>query len=297
MGDLTFVFIARLWLSFLLALPAAHAVGPVAVVDDSGTTVRLDAPARRILTLAPHAAELVDAAGAGASIVGVIKGSDYPPYVKSLPVVGDTNAIDLERIAALAPDLIVTWPWTTPAQTARLRAQGIAVFEADPRRIEGIADDIERIGDLAGTPAAARRNAARLRARLADVAQRKQTPLRVFYQVADAPLFTLGGRHIVSEAIARCGGRNIFGALTIPAPEVGIEAVLAADPEVIVAGTNGAVRPAWLDRWRAWPVLAAVKREALYTVDANLLHRPGPRFIDGVAQLCDALADARRRRD
>jgi iron complex transport system substrate-binding protein len=296
-GDVTFGVLARLCLSFLLGLPAAHALGAVAAVDDSGTTIRLDAPARRIVTLAPHAAELVYAAGAGASIVGVIRGSDHPPEVRALPLVGDANALDLERIAVLAPDLIVTWPWTTPAQTARLRAQGIAVFEADPRRIEGIADDIERIGDLAGTSTVARPAAAALRTRLADIARRSEAPLRVFYQVADAPLFTLGGHHIVTDAIARCGGRNIFDTLTIPAPEVGIEAVLAADPEVIVAGTAGAVRPAWLDRWRAWPVLAAVKRNALYTVDANLLHRPGPRFVDGVAQLCDALAQARRRRE
>jgi iron complex transport system substrate-binding protein len=297
MGDLMFASLARLCLPLLLALSGAHALAAVAVVDDSGAAIRLDAPARRIVTLAPHAAELVDAAGAGASIVGVIKGSDYPAYVASLPVVGDTNAIDLERITALAPDLIVTWPWTTPAQTARLRAQGIAVFEADPRRIAGIADDIERIGDLAGTSESARPTAAALRGRLARIGQRSEAPLRVFYQVADAPLFTLGGHHIVSEAIARCGGRNVFDRLTIPAPEVGIEAVLAADPEVIVAGTNGAMRPAWLDHWRAFPALAAVKRGALYTVDANLLHRPGPRFVDGVAQLCGALAEARRTRD
>ena len=120
------------------------------------------------------------------------------------------------------------------------------------------------------------------------------TPLTVFYQVSDAPLFTLGGHHLVSEAITRCGGRNVFETLTMPAPQVSTEAVLAADPQVILAGTDNAVRPAWLDAWTRWPALAAVRRHALYAVDANLLHRPGPRFADGVAQLCEALAKARR---
>ena len=118
--------------------------------------------------------------------------------------------------------------------------------------------------------------------------------LTVFYQVSDAPLFTLGGHHLVSEAITRCGGRNVFETLTMPAPQVSTESVLAADPQVILAGTDNAVRPAWLDAWTRWPALAAVRRHALYAVDANLLHRPGPRFADGVAQLCEALAKARR---
>jgi len=278
---------------FVLVTTAAHA--QVSVVDDTGATVTLPAPAQRIVALAPHAAELVHAAGAGARLVGVIKGSDFPAAVRSLPVVGDANALDLERIALIAPDLVVTWPWTTPAQVGWLREHGIAVFEADPRTIDGIPDDVERIGVLAGTRAPAMAAAGALRRRIRELAvPTKAVPLRVFYQVADAPLFTLGGHHLVSQAIAVCGGRNVFEALTIPAPQVSVEAVLAANPQVIVAGTDDAARPSWLDRWARWPALDAARSGALYVVDANLLHRPGPRFIDGVAQLCEALASARR---
>jgi iron complex transport system substrate-binding protein len=125
-------------------------------------------------------------------------------------------------------------------------------------------------------------------------AQVDEPALRVFYQVSDVPLFTLGGQHLVNEAISQCGGRNVFAALALPAPQVSVEAVLAADPQVIVAGTDGAERPAWLERWRQWTGIDAVRRNALYAVDANLLHRPGPRFIDGIAQLCDVLSMARR---
>src|SRR6185437_12896804 len=126
----------RLLLSALLvAVPAGAAVR---VVDDTGATVALAAPATRIITLAPHAAELVYAAGAGARVVGVMKGSDYPPAAAKLPVIGDVAALDLEKIVMLAPDLIVTWPWTTPAQVAWLRARGVAVFEADAHTIDGI---------------------------------------------------------------------------------------------------------------------------------------------------------------
>lgn len=280
----------------LAALAATLAHAEISVVDDTGATVNLRTPARRIVTLAPHAAELVFAAGAGAALVGVIKGTDYPQAATSLPIIGDAVALDLERLAALAPDLIVTWPWTTPAQVNWLRDRGIAVFEADARTVDAIAADIERIGVLAGTESDASVAATKLRARIAALGPHTSgAPLRVFYQVSDVPLFTLGGRHLVSKAIALCGGRNVFDELTIPAPQVGVESVLTADPQVIVAGTADAKRPDWLDRWNSFASVAAAQRKALYVVDANLLHRPGPRFVDGVAQLCAALVDARRR--
>jgi iron complex transport system substrate-binding protein len=284
------------WLLLSALLVAAPAGADVRVVDDTGATVALAAPATRIITLAPHAAELVYAAGAGARVVGVMKGSDYPPAVAELPVIGDVAALDLEKIVMLAPDLIVTWPWTTPAQVAWLRARGVAVFEADAHTIDGIATDIERIGALSGTDAAARAAAMQFRTRVAQLARdgRDGAPLRVFYQLSGVPLFTLGGRHLVSQAIARCGGENVFAGLTIPAPQVSVEAVLAANPQAIIAGTDDARRPAWLDDWSRWPALDAVRHHALFVVDANLLHRPGPRFVDGIAQLCGTLADARR---
>ncbi|MEO8536531.1 MAG: ABC transporter substrate-binding protein [Betaproteobacteria bacterium] len=206
---------------------------------------------------------------------------------------------DLETIVGLAPDLVVTWPWTSPVQVAWLRRRGIAVFEADAATVAGIADDVERIGALAGTSEVANAAASALRGRIARIARAHAgvAPLRVFYQVADAPIYTLGGRHIVSRAIEACGGVNVFGALSLPAPQVGVEGVIAANPQVIIAGTEGAKFPPWLAAWRRWPAIDAVRRHALYAVDANWLHRPGPRFVDGVAQLCDVIAQARGERD
>lgn len=281
------------WLALLLAAPAFAAIG---VIDDTGAHVEVAQPAARIVTLAPNTAELVDAAGAGGRIVGVVRGTDYPPAMRSRPVVGDVSALDLERIAMLAPDLIVTWPWTTPRQVSTLRDRGIPVFEANPRTIDAIATDIERLGRLTGTSAIAAAAARAFRKRVANAADSRGRgpPLRVFYQVSDAPLFTLGGAHLVSQALRMCGGENVFARLTLPAPEVSLEAVLAANPQVIIAGTDDARRPAWLDAWSRWRKIDAVRHHALYTVDANLLHRPGPRFADGIEQLCRTLENARR---
>jgi iron complex transport system substrate-binding protein len=274
-------------------LPAAMAA--VQAVDDAGATVTLAAPALRIVSLAPHATELLYAAGAGERVVGVLATSDWPPEVAGKPRVGDSRALDLERIVALAPDLVVTWPFAAPAQVGPLVARGVPVFIANPATIDGIAVDLERLGTLAGTAPIATARAAELRARLARLQTRYAgaRTVRVFYEIWNAPLYTIGGGHLISQALRMCGGENVFAALTLPAPGVSVEAVLAARPEAIFAGADGAVRPAWLDDWKRWPALPAVARGNLFTVDANLLHRAGPRFVDGVEQLCATLAEAR----
>jgi iron complex transport system substrate-binding protein len=295
----------------VLVAAAVPALAVVQAVDDTGATVRLAAPARRIVSLAPHATELLVAAGAGGRIVGAVAATavsapsrapgspDRPGLADaaSAPVnVGDARSLDLERIVALEPDLIVTWPYTVPSQVEALAARGARVFVTDPATIDGIATDIERLGVLAGADAQARATAAAFRERIARLRGSRSAAarLRVFYQIWNAPLYTVGGRHLVSEAIGVCGGENVFAALTLPAPSVAVEAVLAAQPEAIVAGGDGGVRPAWLDDWQRWPALPAVARGALFAVNADHLHRAGPRFVDGVEALCAALDAARK---
>ena len=278
-----------------LALWAAAANAAVEAMDATGTMVKLSAPATRIVSLAPHATELLYAAGAGVRVVGVLASSDWPPEVALQPKVGDARALDLERILTLAPDLVVTWPFAAPAQVDALRARGVAVFVSNPATIDGIAADLERLGVLTGTLPVAMARAADFRAQLARLTAGRVgvRTVRVFYEIWNAPLYTVGGGHLISEAIRVCGGENVFASLSLPAPGVSIEAVLAAGPEAIVAGADRGVRPAWLDEWKRWTALPAVAGDNLYTVDANLLHRAGPRFVDGVSQLCAVLDKAR----
>ena len=283
-------------LAAAIALVAGMARADVAVVDDLGQEIRLASPARRIVALAPHATELVFAAGAGDRIVGVVRGSNHPAAAQALPVIGDVQALDLERIIALKPDLIVSWPYTTPAQVDKLRERGFAVFVTDPRTIDGIATNIERLGALAQTRVDAEKHAAEFRSSIARaVAPSIDRRVRVFYEIWNAPLFTIGADHLITHAIAACGGENVFASIAIPAPQVSIEAVIAARPDTIIAGTEGAKRPPWLDEWRRWTTLPAVRDDLLQVVDADRLHRPGPRFAEGVAQLCAAIARARVR--
>jgi iron complex transport system substrate-binding protein len=254
------------------------------------------APAQRIVSLAPHATEILFAIGAGPRVVGTLDTSDWPAAARSIPRVGDWRALDLERIVALAPDLVVTWPWTAPAQVEALRARGIAVFTSNPATIDGIAADMEQLAVLIGSADSGRREAEAFRARVARIRARyaDARKIRVFYEIWDAPLYTIGGRHLITQAIEACGGENVFAAPTLPAPTVDVEAVLAAAPEAIVAGADRGARPAWLDGWRRWKALPAVAADRLYVVDADLLHRPGPRFPEGIAALCAVIAKARR---
>jgi len=278
----------------LIAAPFVRAA-PVAAIDATGERVELGSSARRIVSLAPHATELLFAAGAGAQIVGVLAPADFPAEAKSVPRVGDSSRLDFERILALKPDLAVAWPYLAPGQIERLRALRIPLFVSDPRTPAAIADELERLGALAGTGATASRAAAALRSRLVALERRERGSARlsVFYEIWPSPLYTIGGGHLISAALDLCGGENIFARLAMPAPQVGIEDVLAAQPEAIIAGTDDAVRPPWLDDWRRWRSLPAVAHGNLFVTDANLLHRAGPRFISGMEGLCTALDRAR----
>jgi iron complex transport system substrate-binding protein len=285
-----------LFFAFCLLSPA---LAEVAVVDGTGTTVRLDRPARRIITLAPHLAETLFAAGAGDRLVGTVDYSDYPEAVKKLPRVGGYSRLDLEAVLALEPDLIVAWhTGNASANIDKLRGFGFPIYLSQPDRLEDVAGEIERLGRLAGTSEAADEAARQLNARLSALrGQYSGRPVvRTFYQIWKQPLSTVGGRQIISSVIHLCGGENVFGGLKTIAPAIGVEAVLAADPEAIVASGMDEARPEWLDDWKRWPTLTAVARDNLFFVPPDLIQRHTPRLLDGAERLCRHLETARSRR-
>jgi len=288
--------------ALLVCVTPAHAA-PISVTDDTGATVTLAAPAQRVISLAPHVTEMLYAAGGGAKIVGAVSYSDYPPEARQIPRVGDNKALDLERIVALKPDLIVVWRHgNAQRQLDRLRDLHVPLFFSEPHRLDDIAVTLKRLGTLLGTsqtadPAANafRADIARLRVRYA-----ARPPVSVFYQVWDEPLMTLNGEHMISDVIALCGGRNVFANLEPLVPTVSTEAVLAANPEAIVTASPGATAPdqplPQLDKWRAWPRLTAAARNNLFAIDGDLINRPAPRLAQGAALLCQDLEIARSRR-
>lgn len=285
------------YICVLLQAGFSSAVAAVSVLDDTNHTVTLTTPAQRIISLGPHATELLYAAGAGSKIVGTIEYSDYPPEARHIPSVGSSTALDLERIIALKPDLLIAWgSGNSTAQVAKLRSLGIPVFDSDPRNFEAIASSLERLARLAGTEAVGRPAAKDFRVHLDKITTTYQhrPVVRVFYQVWREPLMTLNDTHIASAVIRLCGGQNIFGQLPQLAPTVDIEAVLNANPEVIVSD-NRPNDDTWLEL-RRFPKLTAVARGNLFLIDLALLTRAGPRIIDGAEALCKNFDVARSRR-
>lgn len=291
----------RTWagLASALALFGGEALATegLSVVDDAGRKVEMTAPARRVVALAPDLAELMYAAGAGARLVGVADRSDFPAEVKAIPRVGDAHGFDYERIFSLKPDLVLGWSGgNAPQHLARLEALGLKLYLSDIRDPEGIASTVERLGRLAGSERAAGPAAAELRRRLLVLREQyaRRSELSVFYQVWGHPLYTLGGTHLISAALKVCGARNVFEDLSALAAVIETESVLKRDPDVIIAAGDRGARPGWLDGWMRWPQLKAVRLGRLLVVDADLMNRHSPRFVDGTEALCLALDSQRR---
>jgi iron complex transport system substrate-binding protein len=278
----------------LLAAAVARGQGPV-VIDDAGQRLALGRPAQRIVSLAPHVTELLFAAGAGAYVVAVSRYSDHPAAARRLPQIGDSARVDLEAIAALRPDLVVAWGSAlTPAVANLLARMQIPVFRSEPHTLEQIASNLERLGLLAGTSAAAGPAARAFRSRLQALrtAHAGSRPLSVFFQTWSDPLMTVNGQQVITDALAVCAGRNIFAQGQLLAPAVDPESVVAADPDAIVsgieAGVTAATSPAFA-RWRSLPQLRAGLPGHLIALDADQIARPAPRILTAVETLCRAL--------
>jgi iron complex transport system substrate-binding protein len=275
------------WLLLLawLAEPA-DAVARASPDPTTGSPV-----ARRIVTLAPHITELLYAAGAGERLVATVEYSDYPAAARRVPRIGDAYRIDLERLLVLQPDLVLTWAGGTPAAVLeRLDAMGLRHEPVVTERLDDVPRALRRIGVLAGAEPGAERVAVDYERRLAQLrrSHAARAPRSVFIEVDDRPLYTVNDRHVISEVVALCGGRNVFGTLGQIAPQVALEAVLAADPEVILSLDDAVADP--LAEWRRWPQLRAVRAGAVHSLPADLLTRPTPRILDGVEIACARLA-------
>lgn len=290
-------FVKTAVLGLMLITGAAHAA--VSVQDDGGNKVTLAQPAQRIVSLAPHATELIFAAGGGERIVGTVGYSDYPAAAVKIPRVGSHQQIDVERIIALKPDLLVVWlHGNSERQLEHVRKLGIPFFFSEPKKLADIPANIERLGVLMGTEQQANKTAAAERVELARLAAqyRNRPTVRMFYQVWGKPLYTLNGGNIMSDVIRLCGGENVFAHLPIPAPTVTTEAVLLENPEVMMTGDRQAEKSGGLEIWKTYKNLLAVKNDNLFSVDADLVNRAGPRLIEGAAMVCEKLELARSRR-
>jgi iron complex transport system substrate-binding protein len=291
------VRLAASLIALLLVLSACGAENSPAGTNGPAAS-RVGNPSElRIVTLAPHLAELVFAVGAGDTLVGVSSFTDYPDAALALPVVGDAFVTDRELLAILHPDLLLAWESGTPVHVIDdLRAAGFVVDVIRSKSLDDVATALEQIGELTGHRRQAREQADRFRDGIA-VRRRDHVnsePIRVFYQVAMRPLYTVNADHYISELISVCGGENIFSDLVDLAPMVAVEAVIERDPEVLLAGDTGQADT--FDEWQRWPGIAANRYANHFLLPAAELGRPTPRLLLAADAMCTALATARSHR-
>jgi vitamin B12 transport system substrate-binding protein len=241
----------------------------------------------RVVSLAPSLTETMLDLGAADLLVGVLDGGERPPALVDLPSVGRYGQLQAEALLSLQPDLVLLWPDSVGAAgRAQLKDLAIAQLVVEPRSLEQLARSFIEIGERIGRADQGHRLARRFESGLAALRERhrRPVPLRVFYQVWDRPLYTLGGRQIVSDALRVCGAENVFAELPLPAPQVSVEAVLQRDPAVILVS-----EPGQASAWKDWPQLTAVKKGQVWAVPDRGLERPSFQMLQATERLCRLL--------
>ena len=256
----------------------------------------LEKPAQRIISLAPHITENLFAAGIGNLLVGVVNYSDYPPKAAQIKQVGGYNNFNIELILSLQPDLVIAWKeGNQRAQVEQLISLGMTVYINEPKTLEDIGRDIAKFGVLSGheehADVVSRAFLAELDTLYKQYSGREK--ISVFYQVWDSPLLTINEQQVIGQIIDLCSGQNVFAELGSLTPEISVEAVLAADPQAIIASGMGEARPGWLDSWKRWSFLSAVKNDNLFFIPPDIIQRYTPRILQGTQRLCQQIQTAR----
>ncbi len=284
--------------TLVLALGVSQASPPAAtgpaltrtVTDDSGRTVSVGSAPLRIVSLAPGATEMLFAAGGGSQVIATVEYSDEPPAARQVPRIGDVAAVDLERLVALHPDVVIAWPaGTNPAQRAKIARLNIPIYEQQVARLAELADSVRRLGLLTGTEADAARAAQDIDVRLASLKAaylKNAAHPTVLLQVWNRPIYTVGGRQLMSDALEICGARNLFADLPEAGPVVDTEAVIGRDPDIIVAAAPPGEGAAWLAGWRRFGSMKAVREGHLVVFEDQAFSRLGPSVIDATEGLC-----------
>lgn len=262
---------------------------PLVVYDDIGVRVMLARPAQRIISLAPHATELVFSLGMGQYVIGRDKASDYPKAVLNIDTVADFQQVQIDKLLALKPDLIVDWQNSVlEKHRTLLQKNNIAIFISRPQSFRAIASNMEKLGSLLGVAEKGRQQAHVLLQEV-DKLQKKYQRIprkKVYIQLSHDPLLSVSNRLFIGDMVTRCGGENIFADSVAQLPIVNVETVLAANPAVIFYTGSTAD---FLQRWQKYPLLTAIKNNAFIGVSSDLISRPGPRLIDAQRFICHAM--------
>ena len=265
----------------------------VSVVDDTGSKITLESPAKKIISLSPGLTELIFSAGGGDYLKGVVSYSNFPEAANKVPQIGSYNSVDIEKIVALNPDLIVAWKsGNPPLQISKLKKLGLNVYTNETRDFEGIPSTLLRLGILMNTTITANNAATKFNRRLEELSRRyPKDGLKksVFIQIWNQPMMSINGQHLISKIVEQCNGLNIFHDTSQLTLSLDVETIIQKDPDVIFVTRQGDLGNSWLSRWKKWDFMKAVKNNRLYTVNPDFVVRHTPRILDGIEQVCGYL--------
>jgi iron complex transport system substrate-binding protein len=231
-------------------------------------------------------------------IEATVEYSEYPDAARNIARIGDAFRLDIERIVSLQPDLVIAWDSGNPGPAiSQIRSLGLNVWSVEISELEEIPRVIESLGRAVGREATAADPARAFRSRRAVLEERYRgkEAIDYFYQVDAQPLFTINGEHLISKALALCGGRNIFADQPGLAFQVAHEAVVVADPDALLAPWLPDMENP-LQGWLTWPGMKAVGQGALFLLNADEISRGTPRMLDSLELACKLMQDLRKRR-
>lgn len=271
------------------ASPAA--AGPVTVTDDAGTEVTLDAPAAKVVSVAPANTEIAFALGAGDKLVGVTTLCDYPAEAKQIAKIGDFSNPSLEKIVALEPDLVLVTSGEQDRFRAKLADLGVATYMVDPTDLDELYADLENVGDLMGVRGNADTVVGDMKEQVAAIEEKvagAEAPT-VFFEIYGEPLMTAGTGTIIDDLVTTAGGVNMGAAAGDWYPQYNAEKLIEEDPQVYVAVKGSMSDPVAIAERPGYDQLTAVRNGAVYIIDDNLVTRPGPRVVLGLQQLAQMI--------
>ncbi|MFT6529726.1 MAG: vitamin B12 transport system substrate-binding protein [Psychrosphaera sp.] len=254
-------------------------------------------PAQRIIALAPHIVESLFDIGAGGKIVATVDYADYPKQALDIPRVGGYYGLQIEKILQLNPDLVLVWRNGNKAEDiAKLENLGLTLAFSDPDNIDGVASELRLFGALTGHEQQAEKLALEYTQELSRLRQtyQDQTPISVFYQLWSEPLMSVNKNTWIHQLIQTCGATNVFADNSTDYPQLSMENIIVAKPQLIIMPQENSEKPQPVIDWQQWSVIPAVKHNQFMKVDADLIHRFSRRMLTGLEDMCQKIERSRQ---
>lgn len=247
---------------------------------------------QRIVALAPHIVEMLFDIGAGDEIVGTVDFADFPKAALKIPRIGGYHGIQIEKILALKPDLVIVWKSGNKiSDIEQMEKMGLNIIYSQPHKIEDVAQELRKLGKITNHEIQAEAVANRYAHKLKTLRQQYDNiaPMKVFYQLWPEPMRTVNKETLINQLIEVCQGENVFASNPTPYPQIGIENVIVAQPEIIILPDEKSNQEQPIIDWHKWPEIPAAKHNRFIRVNADLMHRFSTRMLEGIEDMCEKI--------